>query len=120
VSALAAPQDLRSLYGRYKTLALSTSAGLLMGTPDHGLAADALRLASDAEALDGPAPRACRDAALALHEVASAPSSQFGRALRDARAAHRRLREEIWAVLECEYAPCGTHHHAHAKGTSNG
>jgi hypothetical protein len=120
VSALAAPEDLRTLYGRYKALALSTSAGLLLGAPDHALAADAMRLAGDAEALDGPAPEAGREAALALHEVASAPASQFGRALRDARAAHRRLREEMWAVLGFEYAPCGAQHHAHGKGALHG
>ncbi len=109
--------DLKTLYTRYKALALSVGAGLLVATDDAGpatgLTADTLRLASDAgrnrENDPSPAAAAAHRAALDLHRLAAAAPDAAGHArlIERVRASHRALRAELWDVVYDQYAPCG-------------
>jgi hypothetical protein len=114
--------ELTALYGRYKALALSVGAGLLLDTDGAThLAAETLRLAADAgrahEDHGSPASAACHNAVLDLHRLASAaPGAPGHRALiARVRASHRALRAELWDVIADQYAPCGAHPHRHTE-----
>lgn len=121
-----ADASLRPLYGRYKRLALAAGAGMLLGRVDEAIAGDALLLAGDADLAMSARPElrgplnACHEAALALHRLVAAPPGDVPARLVDARATQRSLRDEMWAVIDCEYAPCGTQTHAHEKGSHHG
>jgi hypothetical protein len=101
------------LYARYKALVLSAGAALLLEHPDAELRADARRLAADARAAlaehpdQAPALAACAEAADAL--------AQLPDGLETIRATYRTLRAAMFAAGACEYAPCGTHAHAHEE-----
>jgi hypothetical protein len=100
------------LYARYKALALSAGAALLLDQPDAELAGDARRLAADARAALAEHPElaeplgACATAADAL--------AHMPEALDEVRATHRALRAAMFAAGRCEYVPCGTHAHQEA------
>jgi hypothetical protein len=120
--------QLPALYGRYKALTLAAGARLLLGAPDPDLEAQAQLLADDARALAVDRPdlaqqlQACDAAARALQRLATADGTpQAAARLDEVRATHRRLRDAMWLVTDCEYAPCGTHHaHAHPKEPLHG
>lgn len=118
--------QLAGLYSRYKGLALAVGAGLIL---DDGvdLAAETLRLAADAgrarethEAqaaheghADTAAARACHQAALDLHRLATASpgSPGHGVLIDQVRASHKALRALLWDDIAHQYAPCGAHPH---------
>lgn len=112
---------LAGLYSRYKGLALAVGAGLILnGDGEAGsLGAETLRLAADAgraaETDQTPAARACHRAALDLHRLAVAVPGTPGHAalIEQVRASHKALRSLLWDDIADQYAPCGTHAHAH-------
>lgn len=114
--------ELASLYARYKGLALAVGAGLLLdGDGASGLGAETLRLAADAgrmrEADESPATRACHEAALTLHRLATAApdDSEHAQLIDAVRATHRALRARLWDDVAHQYAPCGAHPHGHKE-----
>jgi hypothetical protein len=120
--------ELAGLYSRYKGLALAVGAGLIL---DDGadLAAETLRLAADAGRLreshhdgdarrdHGAAARACHQAALDLHRLATAAPGSPGHSalIAQVRASHKALRSHLWDDIADQYAPCGAHPHRHTQ-----
>lgn len=112
--------ELAGLYSRYKGLALALGAGLIL---DDGadLAAETMRLAADAGRArdtheadgDAAAARACHQAALDLHRVATAAPGTPGHAalIEQVRASHKALRALLWDDIAHQYAPCGADPH---------
>jgi hypothetical protein len=114
--------ELRTLYDRYKLLALGVGAGLLLDEEGAArFAEETLRLAADAgrhrETDAGPAATAAHRAALDLHRLAVAASDAAGHAqlIGQVRASHRALRAELWDLVADQYAPCGAHPHRHTE-----
>jgi hypothetical protein len=110
--------ELRTLYDRYKLLALGVGAGLLLDEEGATrLAEETLRLAADAgrhcETDPGAAAAAAHRAALDLHRLAAAAPDAAGHAqlVGQVRASHRALRAELWDLVSDQYAPCGAHPH---------
>jgi len=120
--ATVAEGELKSLYGRYKALAISASAAVILEAPLDGVAVGAEQLLADCRA----AARAGGPHAAQLAVCASAASSLYDLVVRAgghevleaeldrARASHRELRREVWNVVPCEYVPCcADDHHIH-------
>jgi hypothetical protein len=109
--------ELQALYGRYKAIALSTGAALMLGgeLQDLGRRVDSLivdcRAAQERGGLYSREVATCRDAALDLRPLLEGDTSE--RALERARASHRALRREVWVVMPCEYVPCCAPGHDH-------
>jgi hypothetical protein len=101
------------LYARYKALALSAGAALLLERPDAELIADAQRLAADARAALAEHPDQTQ--ALAACAAAADALAQLPDGLDASRATYRTLRAAMFAAGACEYVPCGTHAHAHQE-----
>ena len=107
----------RELYSRYKALALSTSASLLLGGELGPIAEQVDALVDDCEAAGAPADalgrqtEACAEAAASLRPLLSRDPTP--EALGHARETHLRLRRAVWEVIPFEYVPCcaSTHHH---------
>jgi hypothetical protein len=124
--AVAAPDaELERLYRRFKALSLAVSAALVLDRPlgelageTDALVAECLAAAADAEDADSPLVE-CVGAALALSSLVQRASAGESTDLELAqlRAAHLRLRRDVWAVLPCEYVPCCcTSHATHQRG----
>jgi hypothetical protein len=122
-SALTTREDeLQRLYGRFKSLTLAVSAALLLDGPIAELEADADALLVECVHASSSSPQPDRaliesveaaGALAALVQRAASGASSSGE-LDELRAAHLRLRREVWRVLPCEYVPCcaaGTHTH---------
>ena len=117
--------QLGELYNRYKGLALATGAALVLDAPSGELTRHAAALLGDCRAA-ARAPQvelrvqldACVLAAEDLHDLLVRAGVDAG-SVCDAdtdrvRASHRRLRQEVWKVIPCEYVPCSvTHPHGH-------
>jgi hypothetical protein len=115
--------ELAGLYSRYKGLALAVGAGLILDADGEtgSLGAETLRLAADAgrarETHDAhagaTAARACHQAALDLHRLATAaPGAPDHAALiAQVRASHKALRALLWDDIAHQYAPCGADPH---------
>jgi hypothetical protein len=108
---------LGELYGANKSLSLSISAALAMQLPpevgrdqvDSHLR-ECERALAEHDGDLAPHFEACRDAALALTELAR--EAEEGRVpsrrrLEAVRRSHRHLRRLVWEVFDCEYVPCG-------------
>jgi hypothetical protein len=110
MSSAVTPRELRALYERYKLLALSASAAMILDAPDSDLGAKIDALCEDARAARTRAPHllrelsACVEAAGRLRVLTSADPSDSD--VEEVRASHRRLRREMWNVFPCEYVPC--------------
>jgi hypothetical protein len=121
-ASLTREDELERLYTRFKALSLGVSAALLLGRPLDELTADAdaflaecVRASAAADEPDMPLAEcveaACALAALARRATIGATTTDE---LETLRAAHLRLRREVWNVLPCEYVPCcaaGAHTH---------
>jgi hypothetical protein len=114
--------ELQRLYGRFKGLTLAVGAALLLHGPVGALVADADALlvdciqASAAAVEPDAALIECVEAACALTALVqrAAAGASTADELAELRAAHLRLRRQVWNVLPCEYVPCcatGTHAH---------
>jgi hypothetical protein len=109
-SPLVTPRELQELYERFKLLALSASAALILDVPDAGLGAKIDALLEDACAARTRAPHllrelsVCIEAADRLRTLTSGNLSDSD--VDEVRASHRRLRREMWNVIPCEYVPC--------------
>lgn len=96
------------LYGRFKHLALSAGATLVLEQPTALLEREIAALAEEARiaAADAgehrPQLEACAEAAQELHALLR----RGGVDVEPARLAHKRLRREVWKVIPCEYVPC--------------
>ncbi|MGH3025153.1 MAG: hypothetical protein ACRDLR_01750 [Gaiellaceae bacterium] len=113
---------LQSLYGRYKGLAISAAAAVIMEAPLDGLTASVEKLRCDCREAVRPGCEypaqlaACSEASAALlgflrrarqRDVSDAELEQV-------RTTHLELRREVWRVLPCEYVPCcADEHHIH-------
>jgi hypothetical protein len=112
--------ELQALYGRYKTITLSTGASLLLDGDVEELARRVDELIVDcgaAQERGGVHIRqlaACRDATLDLQPLLDGDTTEH--ALERARASHRRLRRAVWDVIPCEYVPCCAPGHDHDEG----
>jgi hypothetical protein len=97
------------LYRRFKSLAVATSAALILGER-----VEELRRLPTSCIATLPAHRA-RSPRHASGSSCTAPSDgEVSDAQLDAvRNSHRSLRREVWTTQPCEYVPCcaGTHHH---------
>jgi hypothetical protein len=112
--------ELRTLYDRYKLLALGVGTELLLDEDGAAsLAQETLLLAADAgrhrETDDGAAAAAAHRASLDLHRLAVAAPDTAGHAqlIAQVRASHRALRAQLWDLVYDQYAPCGAHPHGH-------
>ena len=97
------------LYRRFKSLAVSASAALILGERVDDLHSKVDELHRDA------CGTPCEEPAARLRQlVDGALSGVVSDAELDAvRNSHRSLRREVWTTQPCEYVPCcaGTHHH---------
>jgi hypothetical protein len=113
-------RELQALYARYKALALSTGAALMLAgeVTDLGDRLDGLLDDCAAARARGTAHArelsACLDAVADLRPLIDGDTTD--RALEDARASHRRLRRAVWDVIPCEYVPCCAPAHDHDEG----
>ena len=107
-AVLAAEQEVRDLYLRYKQLALAAGAALVLDAPLDALRLEAEQLVADATAAADRRDahrtqlRACVDAARELHGLVSSGGAD----VEAARRTHKRRRREVWKVIPCEYVPC--------------
>jgi hypothetical protein len=122
---LAATDELAALYGRYRSLALAAGAALVLGGGTRELAGPARDLVAECRAASrgGGALRAqlaaCEQAAAELEALVTRAGDDAGAVsaadTERVRASHRRLRQEVWKVIPCEYVPCSiARGHAHA------
>jgi hypothetical protein len=113
-------RELQSLYARYKALALSTSAALMLGDNVRPLGERLEELRRDCSATQqrrtahGRELAACLDAVADLRPLIDGDTTD--RALEHARASHRRLRRAVWDLIPCEYVPCCAPGHDHHEG----
>ncbi len=122
--ALDGEYELRELYGRCKTLALSAAAALILESGVDDLATEAERLHGDCVAAHrtasrlGPQLAACVEASRELSALlaGAAGGAWTDAGLEQARASYRRLRRSVWSVLPCEYVPCCASAHPHTHG----
>jgi hypothetical protein len=110
-------RELQALYGRYKALALATSAALMLEDDVRSLGDRLEELRRDCGATrrrGTPHDRAlgaCLAAVADLRPLIDGDTTD--RALEHARASHRRLRRAVWDVIPCEYVPCCAPGHDH-------
>jgi len=123
MSAVLATEDareLQALYTRYKALALSTGAALMLGGDVRPLGERLEGLRRDCNTtqqrgtVHGREVAACLDAVADLRPLIDGDTTD--RALEHARASHRRLRRAVWDVIPCEYVPCCAPGHDHDEG----
>ena len=69
-SASAPARELQELYERYKLLALSASAGVILDSPDAGLGAEIDALLDDARAVRDRAPHLARELSACIEAAA--------------------------------------------------
>jgi hypothetical protein len=112
-------RELQALYGRYKVLALSTSAALMLGDDVRSLGDRLEELRRDCSAAQRRGTAHDRELAACLAAVADLRPLIDGdttdRTLEHARASHRRLRRAVWDVIPCEYVPCCAPGHDHVE-----
>jgi hypothetical protein len=105
-----AEATLGELYARYKGLALSTGAALVLGADTDELAEEAAVLLSDCRSAAAASPEpqlaACIEAADELCALLAGHGD-----VESVRASHRRLRRHVWNILPCEYVPCCASEH---------
>jgi hypothetical protein len=122
---IAGIDELAGLYGRYRALALAAGAALVLGGGTGELAGPVRDLLADCRTASrgGGALRAqlaaCEQAAAELVALVTRAGGEPGAVsaadTERVRASHRRLRQEVWKVIPCEYVPCSiARGHAHA------
>jgi hypothetical protein len=112
--------ELQALYARYKAIAFSTGAALMLDG-DVGVLGDRVdELIQDCRSIEerGTAHArqvaACRDAVIDLWPLLDGDTTDP--ALDRARASHLQLRRAVWDVVPCEYVPCCARGHDHHEG----
>ena len=99
-----ATDQMVSLYSRYKILALTTAATVILEEPTDTILADVERFIADCRgARTAPETHFCERAAVALRDLLESGGEDNVIA---ARATHRELRRDVWTVAPCEYVPC--------------
>ena len=117
-----AADALQSLYERYKSLTLATTAALLLARPVDELASATQTLLRESVRASVPdrelagAFAACAYAARDLADLLAlaAAGEETNDHVERVRASHLALRRLVWDVQGCEYVPCcasGAHTH---------
>lgn len=112
--------ELRDLYTRYKALALSTSATLMLGGETDSLAEgveellEACRTVCMRRSVYRREAAVCAEAAASLGQLLAGDTT--AETLASARSAHLRLRRAVWEVIPCEYVPCCAPAHDNHEG----
>jgi hypothetical protein len=112
--------ELQALYTRYKAIALSTAAALMLESDVEELVRRVDELIEDCGATERRGSvhvheaTACRDAALDLRPLLQGDTADD--TLERARASHLQLRRAVWDVIPCEYVPCCASGHDHDEG----
>ena len=109
--------ELQGLYARYKAIALSTGAALLLDADVEELAGRVDELLDDCSAAQERGTvharelGACLEAVMDLRPLLDGDTTEH--ALERARGSHRQLRRAVWDVIPCEYVPCCAPGHDH-------
>lgn len=113
----AGTRELQELYTRYKALALSTSAALMLDGEIGPIADRVEDLLESCRTLCARRDVHRREAAACAEATASLRPLLAGdttpEALGRARDSHLRLRRAVWDVIPCEYVPCCAPAHDH-------
>ena len=120
-------EQLNRLYGRYKALALSAGARLVLAEAPESLAGEVGALVADCRSAVASGPEALRPQLAACVTAAEglralvADAAPTEADVEAARQTHKQLRSEVWKVIPCEYVPCcaPARHEHRPTGESN-